>query len=90
MPILPAEFQLGCFLEFLVTLGSLLRREKEEIEIVALAQNLIRDMTMGTSLLKGFSSKFLCNCAWVYVNSFTQIYNLLHVKMSQNIPFSTL
>lgn len=56
MPILPAEFQLGSLLEFLVTLGSLLRREKGEIEIVAIAQNLIRDMTVGTSLLEGFSS----------------------------------
>lgn len=56
MLILPAEFQLGSFLEFLVTLGSLLRKEKEEIEIVAIAQNLIRDLTMGTSLLEGFSS----------------------------------
>lgn len=56
MPILPAEFQLGSFLELLVTLGSLLRREKEEIEIVAIAQSLVRDMTMGTSLLEGFSS----------------------------------
>lgn len=81
----------GSFLEFLVTLVSLLRREKEEIEIVASSSESYKGYDNGNYSFGGiFFIKFLCNCTWIYVNSFTQIYNLFHVKRSQTIPFSTL
>lgn len=68
------------FLEFLVT-NALLSLFRRWLKLWQVAQNLIRDMSMGTTLLEGFSSRnFLCNCAWVYVNSFIQICNLIDVK----------